>query len=82
MRRCVARLGHAAPYPQDHRTVEIFTARRLHWMLHHVFGEDATVLVPALDPPEYRDDDWWQDEAGVISFQNEVLKYLYCRLKY
>jgi hypothetical protein len=61
---------------------EIFTARRLHWMLHHVFGEDATVLVPALDPPEYRDDDWWQDEAGVISFQNEVLKYLYCRLKY
>jgi hypothetical protein len=42
----------------------------------------ATVLVPALDPPEYRDDDWWQDEAGVISFQNEVLKYFYYRLKY
>ena len=49
---------------------------------HHVFGEDATILVPALDPPEYRDDDWWQDEAGVISFQNEVLKYFYCRQKY
>jgi uncharacterized SAM-binding protein YcdF (DUF218 family) len=48
---------------------EIFAARRSRWMLHHVFGEDATVLVPALDPPEYREDDWWQDEAGVISFQ-------------
>jgi uncharacterized SAM-binding protein YcdF (DUF218 family) len=61
---------------------EIFTARRLRWMLHHVFGEDPTVLVPALNPPEYRDDDWWRDERGVISFQNEVLKYLYYRLKY
>lgn len=61
---------------------EIFAARRLRWMLHHVFGEKATVLVPALDPPEYRDDDWWQDEGGIISFQNEVLKYFYYRLKY
>jgi uncharacterized SAM-binding protein YcdF (DUF218 family) len=61
---------------------EIFAARRLRWVLHHVFGEDATVLVPALDPPEYRHDDWWQDERGVISFQNEVLKYFYYRLKY
>jgi uncharacterized SAM-binding protein YcdF (DUF218 family) len=61
---------------------EIFTARRLRWTLHHVFGEGATVLVPALDPPEYRDGDWWQDEKGVVAFQNEVLKYLYYRLRY
>jgi uncharacterized SAM-binding protein YcdF (DUF218 family) len=61
---------------------EIFAARRLRWTLHRVFGEDATVLVPALNQPEYRDDDWWKDEAGVVSFQNEVLKYVYYRLKY
>ena len=61
---------------------EIFTARRLRWTLHHVFGGDATVLVPALDPPEYREDEWWQDELGVVSFRNEVLKYIYYRLKY
>jgi hypothetical protein len=40
------------------------------------------VQVQALPPLEYDIDTWWQHEAGVIGFQNEVIKYLYYRLKY
>jgi uncharacterized SAM-binding protein YcdF (DUF218 family) len=61
---------------------DIFAARRLQWVMHHVFGSDAVVLVPAVDPPDYTRNDWWYNEGGVITFQNEVIKYLYYRLKY
>jgi uncharacterized SAM-binding protein YcdF (DUF218 family) len=61
---------------------DIFATRRLRWTLHHVFGNDAAILVPALNPPDYQRDTWWKNEYGVISFQNEVMKYLYYRLKY
>jgi hypothetical protein len=61
---------------------DIFAARRLRWTLHHVFGTDATILVPAIDLPDYQRDNWWKNEHGVIGFQNEVAKYLYYRLKY
>jgi uncharacterized SAM-binding protein YcdF (DUF218 family) len=61
---------------------EIFAARRLRWMLHRVFGNDVLIRVPALDPPEYRDDNWWRHEQGVIGLQNELIKYAYYRLKY
>jgi uncharacterized SAM-binding protein YcdF (DUF218 family) len=61
---------------------DIFATRRLRWTLHHVFGNDAAILVPAVNPPEYLRDNWWKNERGVIGFQNEVMKYLYYRLKY
>jgi uncharacterized SAM-binding protein YcdF (DUF218 family) len=61
---------------------ELFTTRRLHWILHHVFAPELEIRVPALDPGGYRRDDWWKHEAGLINFQNEVLKYLYYRLNY
>lgn len=61
---------------------DIFTTRRLRWTLRRVFGDDAVVLVPAIDPLDYKRDDWWQSEAGVIAFQNEVVKYVYYRVKY
>ena len=61
---------------------EISAARRLRWMLHRVFGNELVIRVPALDTPEYRDDDWWRHEQGVIGFQNELIKYFYYRLKY
>jgi uncharacterized SAM-binding protein YcdF (DUF218 family) len=61
---------------------DIFATRRLRWTLHHVFGNDAAILVPALNPPDYQRDNWWKNEHGVIGFQNEVAKYLYYRLKY
>jgi uncharacterized SAM-binding protein YcdF (DUF218 family) len=61
---------------------DIFAARRLRWILHRVFGNDAVVLVPAVDPPDYTRNDWWKNEGGVIAFQNEVVKYVYYRMKY
>jgi uncharacterized SAM-binding protein YcdF (DUF218 family) len=61
---------------------EIFSARRVRWMLHHAFGDAIAIRVPALDPGEYREDDWWKHDAGLITFQNEILKYLYYRIKY
>jgi uncharacterized SAM-binding protein YcdF (DUF218 family) len=61
---------------------DIFATRRLRWTLHHVFGNDAVTFVPAVNPPDYQRDNWWRDERGVIGFQNEVMKYLYYRLKY
>jgi uncharacterized SAM-binding protein YcdF (DUF218 family) len=61
---------------------DIFATRRLRWTLHHVFGNDAAILVPAINTPDYLRDNWWKSEHGVIGFQNEVVKYLYYRLKY
>ncbi len=61
---------------------DIFATRRLRWIMHHIFGNDALVLVPAIDPPDYTRNDWWHNESGVITFQNEVVKYVYYRTKY
>jgi uncharacterized SAM-binding protein YcdF (DUF218 family) len=61
---------------------EIFAARRVRWMLHRAFGDSVKIMVPALDATEYPRDQWWWHEQGLIAFQNEVLKYIYYRLKY
>jgi uncharacterized SAM-binding protein YcdF (DUF218 family) len=61
---------------------EIFSARRVRWMLYRVFDKDVLIRVPAVDPPKYRCDDWWQHEEGVVSFQNEIIKYLFYRIRY
>lgn len=63
---------------------EIFSARRVRWTLRREFaGTAVQIEVPSFDPPkEYTRANWWKTELGVISFQNEVLKYLYYRLKY
>jgi uncharacterized SAM-binding protein YcdF (DUF218 family) len=61
---------------------DFFAARRLRWTLRHLFGNDVVALVPAIDPLDYHRDDWWKYENGVVTFQNEVIKYLYYRLKY
>ena len=62
---------------------ELFSTRRVRW----IFGRElrsigAVVIVDSVPPLEYGPDDWWQHEQGVVSFQNEVLKYLYYRMKY
>ena len=61
---------------------EIFPARRVRWMLHHAFSEDVTIHVVSLDPSIFHRDDWWQHEEGVVSFQNEIIKYLFYRVMY
>ena len=62
---------------------EVFSSRRVRWMLHRVFaGTDVDVQVAALDPTDYSRDAWWRSDKGLISFQNEIIKYLYYRFKY
>jgi uncharacterized SAM-binding protein YcdF (DUF218 family) len=62
---------------------EIFAARRVRWIFDREFdGSSVHLEFPSFEPPNYTRAEWWKDEAGVITFQNEVLKYLYYRLKY
>jgi hypothetical protein len=63
--------------------VEIFAARRVRWMFDREFsGQPVKIAVQSFDPPNYARASWWQNEYGVIAFQNEILKYIYYRLKY
>jgi len=57
---------------------EIFSSRRVRWILvKELSGLDVGIQVQALPPLDYDLDNWWRHEAGVIGFQNEVIKYLY-----
>ncbi len=64
--------------------VEPFFARRVRWVFEREFsGTAVRIEVASFDPPnEYSRAEWWKTEAGLVTFQNEVLKYLYYRLKY
>jgi DUF218 domain len=63
---------------------EIFSSRRVRWTFRREFaGTAIRIEVPSFNPStEYTRAEWWKSEAGLIAFQNEVLKYLYYRLKY
>lgn len=61
---------------------DVFAARRLRWTLRHAFGNDAAIIVPTVERLDYHADNWWRTPQGVVGFQNEVLKYLYYRVKY
>ena len=61
---------------------EIFAARRVRWIFDREFsGSSVRVEVPSFEPPNYSRAEWWKNEAGMVAFQNEVLKYIYYRLK-
>jgi uncharacterized SAM-binding protein YcdF (DUF218 family) len=64
--------------------VEPFFARRARWVFQREFlGTTVQIEVPSFDPPSgYRWSEWWKTDVGVVTFQNEVLKYFYYRLKY
>jgi hypothetical protein len=62
---------------------ERFASRRVSWILkRELSAEGVRVGIKVLTPHEYSVADWWTKEQGVIAFQNEVLKYLYYRVKY
>jgi uncharacterized SAM-binding protein YcdF (DUF218 family) len=61
---------------------EIFSARRVRWMLHRAFPNEFAIRVIALDPPDYHQVDWWRQTKGVTAFKTEVIKYLYYLLRY
>ncbi len=52
-----------------------FHTRRLKALARQHFAGSATrVLVTVVDPPGYRWQEWWRDEQGFVTFQNELLK--------
>jgi uncharacterized SAM-binding protein YcdF (DUF218 family) len=62
--------------------IEIFGARRVRWIFQREFAGQATRIdVPSFDPPAYTRANWWTTERGIIEFQNEILKYIYYRLR-
>jgi uncharacterized SAM-binding protein YcdF (DUF218 family) len=62
---------------------DLFHTRRVRWLFRkQLKGTGGTVTVRAVAPTEYIVGNWWQYEAGLISFETEVLKYAYYRLKY
>jgi DUF218 domain len=61
---------------------EIFSARRVRWMLHRAFGREFVIRVIALDLSQNRRDDWWLHRQAVTAFKTEVIKYLYYVLRY
>jgi len=78
LRQWAASAGvHSIIVPTD-----LFSSRRLAWMLHRVFDDDTVIHVVALEPLGYNQTNWWHDEGGVIGFQNEIVKYAYYRVHY
>ena len=62
---------------------EIFAARRVRWIFNREFaGSSVRLEIPSFEGPYYTRAEWWKTEAGMITFQNEIMKYLYYRLKY
>jgi hypothetical protein len=63
---------------------EIFSARRVRWIFDRVLSGSATTIeVPSFEEPRYYTrSEWWKTEYGVMAFENELLKYVYYRLKY
>jgi hypothetical protein len=57
------------------------SSRCTRWFFHKVLrksGVDITVTAIQPDKPT----NWWQDEAGLIDFQNEIIKFAFYLLKY
>ena len=62
---------------------EIFASRRQRWILDRELAPaGARVILDAITPPDYNVGNWWRHVQGLISFQNEVIKYAFYRLKY
>ena len=64
-------------------TTEIFHTRRVKWLFSKQFRGTGTDIryIPAT-PGEYAATNWWQNEQGLINFQNEWLKLPYYWFKY
>ena len=60
---------------------EIFPSRRVRWLFERHCPE-LDVQLHVVSHRRYDASNWWQDEQGLIGFQNEVIKNLYYRVNY
>lgn len=62
---------------------EPFHTRRARWIFSkELRGTKTEIHLVPVNPYEYTATNWWTHEEGLVAFQNEVIKYLYYRLKY
>jgi uncharacterized SAM-binding protein YcdF (DUF218 family) len=63
--------------------IEAFSSRRVRWTLTQALaGTGTSVQIQMLHYLDYNYVEWWKTHAGLIAFQNEVMKYLYYRYKH
>jgi len=61
---------------------EIFPSRRVRRTYRRALAPlGVRVHVVAMEPSQYKAADWWQEEHGIVQFQNEVLKSIYYALR-
>jgi uncharacterized SAM-binding protein YcdF (DUF218 family) len=62
---------------------EFFSSRRVRWILRHELGKVRVhVIIDPVSPNGYNMDQWWKSKAGLSDFRNEIIKYLYYRIRY
>jgi|ERR1035437_7069191 uncharacterized SAM-binding protein YcdF (DUF218 family) len=60
-----------------------FHTRRVRWVFRKALRPTgARLQIKPVVHPDFTTTNWWWKEEGVVALQNEVLKYLYYRLKY
>jgi uncharacterized SAM-binding protein YcdF (DUF218 family) len=63
---------------------EWVTTRRARWTFEkemRPLGIEVRIQ-PTQEEGEFAPENWWRREDGVVAFQNEILKYLYYRIRY
>lgn len=60
-----------------------FPSRRVAWAFRRGLRDlGVEIRVVPTEQKRYHAGNWWQDESGLIAFQNELIKFGYYRLKY
>lgn len=60
-----------------------FHTRRVRWLFRKELGSTGAQILTVVAPPlKYDTSNWWRTEQGLIEFQNELIKYVFYRLKY
>jgi uncharacterized SAM-binding protein YcdF (DUF218 family) len=64
-------------------TTDLFHTRRARWILNRkldAMGVEMKMI--AVPQKKYDANNWWQTEAGLIDFQNEIIKFAVYRWRY
>ncbi len=61
---------------------ETFYTRRTRWVFRRTLGKAASPVIIAIPARKYTTDNWWQQEQGLVDFQNECIKLIYYWVKY
>jgi hypothetical protein len=63
--------------------VGVFETRRVRWTFQHEFArQPVRIMIAPVGALQDTRTNWWTNELAILSFQNEILKFIYYRLKY